>query len=276
MAQSGSGTGGAGKDLGRWEGRENSPVGGGGDPRAFPGLPPVLVQPPIGLNLSWCLWKALPKVSQNRLGFFRSAQLHLSLTHTPFWAQRGGVVRRRVRRAASQLPCAPGSLLWFPGIKTLSPPSITPARKAPVPPTHLVSGEGGSLGGRQPRGFPLSVCARPELGRRLGKEVWERRDNSPRARAQRSLIQVFAGARLRIQSTGVPGSICPSPHQRASAVLESSWEASEILPLSKSWDALCVSDSARTEANAATYSGRLRTWYAEQRPGSLSSGTRVW
>lgn len=80
MAQSGSGTGGAGKDLGRWEGRENSPVGGGGDPRAFPGLPPVLVQPPIGLNLSWCLWKALPKVSQNRLGFFRSAQLHLSLT----------------------------------------------------------------------------------------------------------------------------------------------------------------------------------------------------
>lgn len=199
-----------------------------------------------------------------------------SFSYTPFWAQRGGVVRRRVRRAASQLPCAPGSLLWFPGIKTLSPPSITPARKAPVPPTHLVSGEGGSLGGRQPRGFPLSVCARPELGRRLGKEVWERRDNSPRARAQRSLIQVFAGARLRIQSTGVPGSICPSPHQRASAVLESSWEASEILPLSKSWDALCVSDSARTEANLATYSGRLRTWYAEQRPGSLSSGTRVW
>ena len=99
------------------------------------------------------------------------------------------------------------SLLLFLGIKTLSPPGIIAARKDPVPPTHLVPGRR-LAGGWQPGRFPLSVCAQPGLGRRLGKEVWEKRHHFPRSQAQRSSIQVFAVAGLKGQSTEVPGSFC--------------------------------------------------------------------
>lgn len=113
----------------------------------IPRLPPALFLPLRGLNLGRCLWKALPKVSQNTLGFFFSAQLRLSRTHTPFWAQRGVVLRLGVRRAPSQLPCAPGSLLWFLALETQSPHpvSLQTEKTQSLP---LTSSRGRRLAGR--------------------------------------------------------------------------------------------------------------------------------
>lgn len=249
--------GGEGRAIPQWPAagtRGPFPAAAGRIPR----LPPVLFLPLRGLNHRRCLWKGLPKVSKNTLGFFFSAQLRLSRTHTPFWAQRGVVLRLGVRRAASQLPCALGSLLWFLALETQSPPRITPDRKDPEPPTHLVPGQEARRAADSPAVFHFQSAPCLSWGEDSARRFGKGRDNSPRAQAQRSLLQVFADAQFSIQSAGVPGSCGPSPPSRVNTLLESSWEAPEIL-LSQSWDTVCVSDSARTETNSVTYSGKRRT-----------------
>lgn len=157
-----------------------------------------------GWHLRQCHWKALPKVSQNRLGLFRSTQLRLSLTHTPFWAPRGGFLRLWVRRAASRPPRSPEKSLFVSQHQDPAPTKLslklekTQRAHSPRP------GGGGCSARRRRAGFHFQFAHPPELRRRLGEEIWDRRDHTQRVQAEASWIQVFTGAPFK--SKRDPGS----------------------------------------------------------------------
>lgn len=136
-AELGSGIGGAGKIVAEGEVRENLPWeggrgGGDGNPRASAHhcLPPVLFSSQMGLHLRQCPWKALPKVSQSRLGFFFSILPRLPRHTLPsghkevsYGCESGG--QRPSSRARQP------SLFSFLGTETLLPPSHCSSQERP-------------------------------------------------------------------------------------------------------------------------------------------------
>lgn len=139
----------------------------------------------------------------------------------PAAGSQAGTFPASVRPRKSPLVSRPGD--------PVPPPSITPDRKDPEPPTHLVPGPEARRAAGSPAVFHFQFAPCLSWGEDSERRFGKGRDNSPRAQAQRSLIQVFADAQLSIQSAGVPGSIGPSPPSRVTTLLESSWEAPEIL-----------------------------------------------
>lgn len=139
-----------------------------------------------------------------------------SYTHS-LWAQRRGFLLWRV-------PQAPGSVpAWGAGGGTrkvcvsphqgAAPPSPHPSKTSD---SHtLTSSQGRRLPRRCTPFFTFSL--RLQLRRRLGKEIWERQDNSQHVQAQRSWTQVFSAASsLKASGTWVPGNRRPAIQHNSS------------------------------------------------------------
>ena len=187
-AELGSGIGGAGKIVADGEVRENLPWeagGGGGDgnPRASRGSRRGPCSSPAShLCFSAARWvcisgsvpgKHCPRFPKADLDSF-SAHYSAFLRHTlpsghkevSYGCESGG--QRPSSRARQP------TLFSFLGTETLLPPSHCSSQERSRGSHSPRHGEVGSHGRLQPSGFSLSVCARPELRRRLGEEIWER------------------------------------------------------------------------------------------------------
>lgn len=191
--------------------------GGGGTPRASPGLrrsscghllPPVLFQHPDRLTSQAVSLESAAQGFPKDLDCF-GAHNSIFLLHTlpsghkeevSFGSESGG------QRPASTVTGKVSLCLSAP--RSCPHQAVTQARKDPE--RALTSpGWRRLLRPPPPRRFSLSVCAPPELRRRLGEEIWDRRDHTQRVQAEASWIQVFTGAPFK--SKRDPGSREPGP-----------------------------------------------------------------
>lgn len=164
-----------------------------------------------GVSLRQGLWKALPTVSRNRLGLFFSTQLRLSLTHTPSGHKE--VPFCCESRGQRPIFHGPQKSLSASAPRPCPHQASTPARPGGA---HTLT----SSRGRRPA-LPTAApvfhfqFATPELRRRLGKEIWERQDNSQRIQAQQSWVRVFTDASyLKASGTSVPGTPWPAAQHK--------------------------------------------------------------
>lgn len=227
-----------------------------------------LFRPKRGLNLRRCLWKALPKVSQNGLRFFFSTQLFLLRTLPSGHKEEevcSGCVPASVRTRKV-------SFCFWASRPCPHQVSLQPEKTQCLPLTS--SRVGGSLAAGSPAAFhfqfALSRGSGEDSERRFGKSgitFRARRPSDPPSRFSplpglKASPQRFLG-------------VSASPSLVSYLIPKKFLETPEIL-FSKSRDTCCFSNSARTGANSKSPIQENRTCQAKQRPGDTFNQVPVF